>query len=117
MKVDQTYPFTEQQLLVFKAKLEEQQEKIENRLNQLEQVEMPKLYRGEESNDGYGDDAKNDQIRQRMVQQIQTNQRQLLEIGAALHRIEKKTYGIDEKTGEPIRMASLMALPTARVDI
>ncbi len=117
MKIDHKYPFTEKQLQGFKSKLEQEQEKIEQRLNKLEQVEMPNLHRGEESNDGYGDDAKNDQIRQRMVQQIKTHQSHLLEIGAALHRIENHTFGIDEKTGQPIRLERLMALPTARVDI
>jgi len=117
MKENHKYPFTEKQLHEFKSKLEKEQEKIQQRLIKLEQVEMPNLYRGEESNDGYGDDAKNDQIRQRMVQQIKKHQTHLLEIGAALHRIENKTFGLDEKTGQAIRIERLMALPTARVDI
>lgn len=39
------------------------------------------------------------------------------EIDAALKRIEKGTYGIDEETGEPIDPERLDAIPTARTNI
>ena len=42
---------------------------------------------------------------------------QLIEVDAALERIEKGTYGISEKTGEPIDRARLEANPSARESI
>jgi DnaK suppressor protein len=42
---------------------------------------------------------------------------ELAELQAALDRIDKGTYGIDEVTGEPIDPARLEALPTARTNV
>ncbi len=42
---------------------------------------------------------------------------QLNEVKAALERIEKGTYGICEKSGEPIEIERLEANPSARVSI
>ncbi|MFC7392482.1 transcriptional regulator [Scopulibacillus cellulosilyticus] len=42
---------------------------------------------------------------------------ELQDINAALERMEKGTYGIDEKTGEAIPYARLEALPTARTNV
>ena len=106
-----------QQLEQFETRLKERQKELSERVAQLEEKELPKLYRGEESNDGYGDDAKNDQIRQRLVEQIQRMNGQLLDVEAALHRIEDGSYGIDEITGKPIDIERLKAYPTARRNI
>src|SRR5207245_9195689 len=42
---------------------------------------------------------------------------ELAELQAALERIDRGTYGIDERTGEPIDEARLDALPTARTTL
>lgn len=42
---------------------------------------------------------------------------QLKEVEAALARIEQGTYGICEKTGEPIAVERLEAYPSARIAI
>lgn len=42
---------------------------------------------------------------------------ELAEVEAALDRIEKGTYGIDERTGEPIAPERLEALPAARTNV
>jgi RNA polymerase-binding transcription factor DksA len=44
-------------------------------------------------------------------------ERELLELQAALERIDNGTYGVDEVTGEPIDPARLEAMPTARRNI
>ena len=44
-------------------------------------------------------------------------ERELLELQAALERIDKGTYGVDENTGKPIDPARLEALPAARTNI
>jgi DnaK suppressor protein len=43
--------------------------------------------------------------------------RELAEVDAALTKIERGTYGIDENTGRPISLIRLEAIPTARFDI
>lgn len=42
---------------------------------------------------------------------------ELEELQAALERIDKGTYGIDEETGEPIAPERLEAVPTARTNV
>jgi len=42
---------------------------------------------------------------------------ELSEVEAALERIERGTYGIDERTGEPIDPERLEAVPTARTNV
>ena len=42
---------------------------------------------------------------------------ELLELQAALERIDAGTYGIDEVTGEPIAPERLEALPAARTNV
>jgi RNA polymerase-binding transcription factor DksA len=42
---------------------------------------------------------------------------ELVEVQAALERIDAGTYGIDEETGEPIDPARLQAVPTARTNV
>jgi RNA polymerase-binding transcription factor DksA len=41
----------------------------------------------------------------------------LVEIEAALQRLDEGSYGVDEVTGEPIDRARLEALPTARTNV
>ncbi len=48
---------------------------------------------------------------------VDTLEAQLKEVSDALARIEKGTYGIDEKTGEPIPTDRLEANPSARTNI
>ncbi|HEX2737708.1 MAG TPA: hypothetical protein VHP57_06190 [Acidimicrobiia bacterium] len=48
---------------------------------------------------------------------LESLEAELAELEAALHRIDEGTYGIDEKTGEPIDPERLEALPTARTNI
>lgn len=43
--------------------------------------------------------------------------KQLIEVKAALERIEKGTYGICEQCGKPIEEGRLLANPSARVSI
>jgi len=49
-----------------------------------------------------------------LIRRLQNKSRQLR---SALQRIEDKTYGICERTGNLIREERLLAMPTARFDI
>jgi RNA polymerase-binding transcription factor DksA len=42
---------------------------------------------------------------------------ELAELQAALERIDRGTYGVDEVTGQPIDPARLEAMPTARTNV
>jgi RNA polymerase-binding transcription factor DksA len=48
---------------------------------------------------------------------LESLEKELIEIDAALARVADGTYGIDELTGEPIDPARLEAVPTARTNI
>ncbi len=53
----------------------------------------------------------------KMKEQIRRMKGNVRELTAALHRIEKKTYGICERTGGLIDEARLLVMPTARFNI
>ncbi len=108
---------TSEQLMTFENNLKSEHKKVTTRLQELEEQELPQLARAQERNDSYGDDAKRDQIRQRLVELIEAERKRKGEIEAALMRIGNGTYGIDQKTGDPIRMERLVAVPTATYDI
>ena len=42
---------------------------------------------------------------------------EVVEVEAALARVDEGTYGIDERTGEPISPDRLEAMPTARTNV
>jgi DnaK suppressor protein len=117
MKKIENYPFSKSQLNAFKSKLMMQREQVQSELQRLEEEALPGLYQDGEANADHGEDAKMDQIRQRMISMVEKHRKHLREVNAALTRIENHTYGLDEKTGQPIRIERLEALPTARVDV
>jgi RNA polymerase-binding transcription factor DksA len=55
--------------------------------------------------------------REKDITILESLERELAEIEAALQRLDDGTYGIDEVTGEPISRERLEALPTARTDV
>ncbi len=48
---------------------------------------------------------------------LESLEAELVEIDAALARVADGTYGIDQRTGEPIDPARLEAVPTARTNV
>jgi RNA polymerase-binding transcription factor DksA len=48
---------------------------------------------------------------------LESLERDLVEVEAALARIDDGTYGLDEITGEPIDPERLEAIPTARTNV
>jgi RNA polymerase-binding transcription factor DksA len=117
MKVQEKSTFSRAQLDDLRERLQDKHDRIQQELTRLNEQELPGLHKGEEANDGYGDDAKTDQIRQRIIEQIKRRRNDLAEINAALVRMDDGTYGFDERTGKPIRIERLKALPTARTAI
>jgi RNA polymerase-binding transcription factor DksA len=63
------------------------------------------------------DEASDTFEREKDLSILESLERELAEIEAAIRRIEDGTYGIDEQTGEPIAPERLEALPTARTNV
>ena len=63
------------------------------------------------------DSASDTEEREKDLGILDQLERELVELQAALERIDNGTYGVDENTGEPIDPARLEALPTARTNI
>jgi RNA polymerase-binding transcription factor DksA len=67
--------------------------------------------------DGPADQGSETAEREKDLAILESFERELAEIEAALARIDDGTYGLDEITGEVIDPARLEALPTARTNI
>ncbi len=76
----------------------------ENPVNNLDRVEENES--GDEAVEEYGILA--------AETLTETSDHMITEIEAALERIKQGTYGIDEKTGEPIAYERLLIMPEAR---
>jgi len=63
------------------------------------------------------DDASDVFEREKDLSILESLERELAEIEAAIRRVEEGTYGIDEVTGEPIAPERLEAQPTARTNL
>jgi len=114
MNTPQVSGLSADQLDRMKRRLTEEDSTVTETLRNMEERELPALHRDEESNDGYGDDAKTTQIRQRLINRTQRFRKRQVAIRAALLRIQNGTYGIDQQTGAPIRWERLVAVPTAQ---
>jgi RNA polymerase-binding transcription factor DksA len=55
--------------------------------------------------------------REKDVSILEQLEEELAELQAALERIDKGTYGVDEVTGKPIKPERLEARPTARTNV
>ena len=99
----------------FKAILKVEKEKLEKNIELLRE-EADVLALNDDVNDEgdiaelHIDNMKDKKLISHLVSEIQ-------EIDAALARIENGTYGVCEKTGEPIDVERLKAYPVARVSV
>ena len=64
-----------------------------------------------------GDQSVSVQLEKENMAHLQRNKLLLVEIDAALGRIESGHYGVCEETDEPIEMARLQAIPWTRLSI
>jgi RNA polymerase-binding transcription factor DksA len=113
----ETSPLTKEQLATFRQDLERRRNRTQAELEQVRDVDLPRLSDQGAANDGYGDDAKLSQERSRLVELIKVLEKRVSDYEAALLRIQNKTFGIDRLTGEPIDMERLRAAPTAETNL
>ncbi|GGF32868.1 hypothetical protein GCM10010954_35050 [Halobacillus andaensis] len=112
---------TEQQLSKFKKQLEEMKKETEKDIDQYveEQDTSSSDYEGELSSvsDHPGDLGTVQHEREKDQTLYEQSKEKLMEINDALQRIEDGTFGQSEKSGEPIPVERLEAMPTARLKV
>ncbi|WP_431804422.1 TraR/DksA C4-type zinc finger protein [Halobacillus andaensis] len=112
---------SEKQLSQFKKQLEEMKEKTEKELAGYvqNQDQSSSDYEGELSSvsDHPGDLGTVQHEREKDQTFYEQSKEKLMEINDALKRIDEGTYGKSEKSGEPIPMERLKAMPTARFTV
>jgi RNA polymerase-binding transcription factor DksA len=104
-----------------RARLETEQARVEGLIGEL------KGELGTSENDDISELADYDQHpadtatetfeREKDLSILEQLERELVELQAALVRVDDGTYGVDEVTGDPIDPARLEALPTARTNV
>lgn len=105
-------------LKYFKNALEEERERLQNQINQIEK-ERPSIGRqgsqGEplSYDDDSGDTASDISEAERLSALEKSTQELLSKVEAALLKIRKKTYGICESCRKPISGARLKVIPYA----
>lgn len=120
MKGERTM-LTDQQLSKFKKQLEEMKKETEKDMNQYvkEQDTSSSDYEGELSSvsDHPGDLGTVQHEREKDQTLYEQSKEKLMDINDALQRIEDGTFGRSEKSGEPIPIERLEAMPTARLKV
>lgn len=108
----------------FKSKLLAEKQELENELASIGQ-KNPQHAGGWEATTGgmEVDSADENEVADKLEELEENNaivvqlENQLNEVKAALERIEKGTYGVDEETGKPIDKKRLEAYPAARTGV
>jgi RNA polymerase-binding transcription factor DksA len=96
----------------FKQLLEQQRDKLQQRIQTLERlIASPDAY--DEAMEDRGDDAVFLQERDSAWDKIAFSRDELAQVEKALARIADGSYGISEVSGQPIPRRRLEALPTA----
>ncbi|WP_079526858.1 TraR/DksA C4-type zinc finger protein [Halobacillus hunanensis] len=114
---------TDKQLNKFKQQLEAMKEEAEEELtafqNQQKNSEDPNDMEGELSSvaDHPGDLGTSQFEKEKDYTLYEQTREKLKEINAALDRIKDGRYGKSEKSGEPIPIERLKAMPTARMTV
>lgn len=108
----------------FKAKLIAEKEELEGELAGIGQKNPQHAGGWEATTGGIEVDSADENEVADKLEELEENagivtqlENQLNEVKAALDRIEKGTYGLDEETGKPIDKKRLEAIPSARTAI
>ncbi|MFC7322141.1 hypothetical protein [Halobacillus campisalis] len=112
---------TNKQIDQFKAQLEEIKEEAEKEIEdfQEEQTANSSSNEGELSSvaDHPGNLGTSQHEKQKDMTFYEQSREKLMEANDALQRIEDGTFGVSEKTGEPIPVERLEIMPTARFNV
>lgn len=108
----------EQKLSYFKGRLEELHQHFTDEITHLQQA-TDTLYQDAEFgvSNHMADDATDIYEREKNMAFIEDRQELLDQVGAALERMERGTYGICTKSGKPIDLERLEVLPYAATSV
>jgi len=109
--------YSADKLKKFKAILEEQLKTATEELASIQKDQKDQKQHLANTNVDFNENSKHFQQQAKNQQFIRRLQDKVRELKAALERIEDKTYGVSEYTGELIREERLLAMPTATFDI
>lgn len=109
--------YSEAKLNQFKSKLSAELIQSEKELNKLKEDRATQKERLANTNVDFNQSSKHFQQRAENKKIISRLQLKARELKSALKRVEDKTYGVCERSGELIREERLLAKPTARFDI
>lgn len=114
---DNTIQYSPQKLRNFKSIIENEIKIIDDELIVLKEDQEVQKQKLAHTNVSFNQSSRHFQQQANNKQVISRLQRKSRELHAALERIEDKSYGVCERTGELIQEARLKAKPTARFDI
>jgi len=109
--------YSDKSLNEFKNIIEEKLETIQEEIDIIQGNQKDQKQHVANSDVDFNENSKHFQHQAKDKQHIRRLQGEVTELKDALKRIENKSYGISEQTGELIRKERLMAMPTARFDI
>ena len=114
---DNKTQFSPEKLKNFKSIIDKEIKIIDEELSKLKEERAVQKEKRANTNVAFNQSSKHFQQQAKNKQLIIRLQRKSRELHSALERIEDKTYGICERTGQLIQEARLKAKPTARFDI
>jgi len=109
--------YSPQKLEKFKSILDEELRQTNEELARYKADRKAQKERMANTNVDFNQSSKHFQQRATNKQLINRIQRKSRELRSALERIQDKTYGVCDRTGQLIREERLLAKPTARFDI
>lgn len=109
--------YSPQKLEKFKTIIEDELKRTMEELARFQHDRAAQKKQMANSNVDFNQTSKHSQQQAMNKQLINRLQRKSRELQAALSRIQDKTYGVCERTGQLIREERLMAMPVARFDI
>lgn len=112
-----TAQYSSQKLKKFKSIITEKLDVTQEELATIQQNQKNQKQHLANTNVDFNENSKHFQQQAKDKQFIRRLQRKSRELRAALNRIENKSYGVCNRTGQLIREERLMAMPTAQFDI
>jgi DnaK suppressor protein len=103
------------QLSSFRELLEEQREVLRKQLSDMGADPDADSIEGMDFDFGFADSAQSTAERNKVLAVVERLRENLRDVDVALSKIEKGTYGVCERCGEPISPERLEAIPYARL--
>jgi len=109
--------YSDEKLKEFKSLIDTKLEEAEAELLKTSSNKQDQLDHASSHQVDFNERSNHFQRQAKIREQVRRMEVKVGELKAAIHRIERKTYGICERTGQMIDEARLRAMPTARFNI